>query len=1671
MPSPRRLPLGPVAAAVPAGRRLALAVAVAVGVSAVAVDSADGQFFRRRRVPVQPDPNAADAADQTTPLGVRVPDSPGATERLDRAAKKERQGQWQTAADFYREAVAKFPGRVVPVDLDRKAKSYRYAGVAAVVQERIAKWPAEGLAVYRNLYGPAAADRLAAAAPHDTAAVAAVFDADFVTDAGKAAGLRLIDDRTESGDFAAAAAVGNRLLDLHPTLAGDRPTVLFRTVLAAHWAGDDATANRRLADLRQLDAKAVGSVGGRDVVLADTLATALAAPAPQPAVDPAAADTYPSFGGPGGRGDLSPSAAQPGASLTTVELSRPDYASVPPPQREPLLAQDKSATATASGVIPAVDEGTLFFQDGRTVYAVEADTGRPPAGWLATYPPSVAVGGGDGADPAEAGGRYRLPSAGGRARGEQLTVTVTPSVVLAVMGQRDRLLLAGGGGGGNGFVVGPDGTVGPASPVRLVCLDRATGRELWKASPADLPEAAGAARAGEYVGTPLSVPAGTGNPADDALLVVVRGGKDNQFDDAHVVCLSARTGRFRWATYVGSGTRPFDADGTASQDPSALSLADGRAYVMTNLGVVAALDPADGRVAWLSAYNRDNLQSPDEMRQQLIGEANPPFAAAGRRPWARNPCLVQAGHVFALPTDAKSLLVFDAATGRQVQRIPTAMPVQPDPATPNRLSTEVADVLVGVTPNGTAVLAGERRVFGVDWRRWSAERPAPAWQKFGGDESAAAALAGRPFLTASSLYVVNGINLQQVRLRDLRITNPYPTIGAFSGGQGPGNLLVTGQNVVVAGRDRLDVYTDLAVVAARYQREMSASPADPEPRLRYAAALFAAGQSGDAVAKLDEAINLLGGRDHLRPGPDRQQLFQTLLDFARRSVAVLTLRVDADRRAVAIATADGLYDRAADAADGPPATVAYLLARARFAREVKGDYPAAVSLAQRVLADPALRHVAVTDEQTAAAAASTAIAAAVAVDRASYAAVEQAAATALADARGKNTADALLDVAESYPNSRAAADARRAAVGHLQAEGQTRRAIDVLRQLYAAAGDTTAKAAVLESVAANFLATGPDGVGPAADRLARAAQLVGKATLTADLTLPDNGGVLHAGRDTYAAAVDALRLTLAKRSAARLPDFRLPTYDAALAQYKAAHHGDVPDGRTRFLSPFAATQTVVPNVAAIVHPPRAFNRNDRLVTWSAGTPGGGAAAYDVGATVPRFTLTAVTDPPLGAAWLGDRLVVWTPTKLLAVSADAGRDAWPAPLAAADLPAVGPVAADAGAATDGDPQPVVIGNGDDDPPQFVRRNGIPFVVRNGVRQRVVVRNNQLVVLPPAGAANAPPDVPAALAGGELIAAVVPAGPAGDVLVVTTSKGRVLGVDGHAGTVRWQSRPADRPADAVQANGSFAVARFDDPAGSLLVVYDVPTGRVVGRQKFTPDGTEGQLVNAALGEEGLLALTLAQAVEVKDLYDPLSARPTRLRVQANPDRTVFAGLTGPDQLLVAAGRVVALYAGGRNWQAFDLTRPGGGPTPPMALASQAASMAGSASVRLEGSRLLGIHPGGLVQANLADPEDLCVTSGDMILPHPPHVRDALVGVGHVILLDDPVDRGPAASPNVTLLAVSRAARPNSTRVSGLLDFAPPMNVERVGGIADWAGVDGGVYFLTGDHRLILRRGSRE
>jgi len=112
---------------------------------------------------------------------VFVRDSAVAGEKLALAQRMERLKEWDKSADVYQEIVEKYADRVVPSTTQPAGGAaaapgtpQRYKSVTMSVQERLGKWPEEGLAMYRARYEAQAAAMREQAGVDDAAALSRV---------------------------------------------------------------------------------------------------------------------------------------------------------------------------------------------------------------------------------------------------------------------------------------------------------------------------------------------------------------------------------------------------------------------------------------------------------------------------------------------------------------------------------------------------------------------------------------------------------------------------------------------------------------------------------------------------------------------------------------------------------------------------------------------------------------------------------------------------------------------------------------------------------------------------------------------------------------------------------------------------------------------------------------------------------------------------------------------------------------------------------------------------------------------------------------------------------------------------------------------------------------------------------------------------------------------------------------------------------------------------------------------------------------------------------------------------------------------------------------------------------------------------------------------------------
>ena len=1062
-----------------------------------------GQNARVRIMPggVNGVPN--DAADVDA-QAVYVRDSGVAGERLQLAERLEKQKEWAKAADVYQEMAQKYADRVVPVRQDKAGRPVQYVSATQTAQDRLAKWPAEGIAAYRKRFEDTARDALNADTTDRNAerTAARVMTLYFLTDAGRDAAMSVMSTAFERGDFVTVAGIGRRLLDTHPGLATERPKVLLWTGLAEHLAGRGTDAKARLDELQNKFADAVVPVGGADAKAVDQLTAALAVPAAPPGRY--RSDDWPTPYGTPDAAAIPDQICVGGARLFSIPLPGPTRRSGNPqgtPQYRNMQIADRKSGASI-GILPAVDSGALYFQDNARVWAVGLANGLPLPGWASTYP-------------GDRFGCYAI-DADPTPKNRQTAVTVAGDNVVALLSQYDSAA----------------SNVGASSqPPQLVCLDKLTGRRNWAvtANALKVPDAQGNLREGIFYGTPVA--------DDSAVYVPLYANRGGQFEECYLVALNLSDGAFRWASYVAStslGNRQLDFGGgitdSSTLTVATLSLAGGRLYVATNLGAVGCLDTADGRTLWLNVYEKS--------KQPFNGFIAP--SRQSSKPFAFGPPIVADGRVFVLPTDCPSILIYDADDGSPVRTIPRAVPNSPD----NNLST-----LAGIV-DGSLVVANRSTVFRLPWRTYDASKPvvesggvAKTIPPAEDDKSTPDSIRGRVFVSGKYVLVPSAERLYRLSTATLQIESTYPATGKWDEEESAGNIVATPDNLIVAGPTRVTAYADLNVATAKLDAKLAASPNDVDAYLRYAELLLAAGQPKPAMEKLDVAAAKLGGRGSLTPGAQRDRLFEIAVGFAGKMQRVEPTS----------AVVFQLYDRAAATAATAEQQARYRLGRAAALRPL-GRVEEELALQQQVLADPALRGVVVagrTGPSTAGAEATLGVNELLRLRGvAIYKDFDRTAFEKLTELKQSPTpdADALCELADAYPAATSAPEALALAADRMEVNGDARRASQTLRRLLSRDLSNDRRQSVLQALARNALRL-PGQAAIAEARLRQATAIEPDAKAERPLLLPD-GTPLKA--DTLAAAVGAIDAYQVSAAQANLPSLGVPLTTGDVSEFKPA---------------------------------------------------------------------------------------------------------------------------------------------------------------------------------------------------------------------------------------------------------------------------------------------------------------------------------------------------------------------------------------------------------------------------------------------------------------------------------------------------------------------------------------
>jgi outer membrane protein assembly factor BamB len=436
------------------------------------------------------------------------------------------------------------------------------------------------------------------------------------------------------------------------------------------------------------------------------------------------------------------------------------------------------------------------------------------------------------------------------------------------------------------------------SPPELICLDLETGGVIWRVDQ-DLIEEAFAEVT--FDSSPIV--------RHESVYVVGRRRRSFGFEDCYLYRFNARNGNVEQRVHLGSASTGAFGPQTATRTITCLH--GDVVYVCTNLGTVAAVSAHTDAVRWLRLYHRARADTGEGLTRY----------ARDAKPWQFNPVIWSAGRLVVFPTDAASVLILAATDGTVQWSIPV-----------DQLGD--AESVLGV--QGDLLYTAGREVTCYDIaagsRRWSTPLPEEASPY------------GRGVWAGDRLLVPTKAHLCAFGVADGERTD----ITWDTEGEG-GNLLVTPEQLLVAGGTHISAYVRRAEIWSKLRERMAAAPADPLPALELAEIALNNGEYAEAVSVLDEAVRRVEQlREPLRQGLVRR-LFDDVMMFVDRLSTHANLKGELLEKLFSYASR---Y---------PPDAVAQLRYRFTFAAWFETlDEPArAIGLYQQILRDRSLRELAV----------------------------------------------------------------------------------------------------------------------------------------------------------------------------------------------------------------------------------------------------------------------------------------------------------------------------------------------------------------------------------------------------------------------------------------------------------------------------------------------------------------------------------------------------------------------------------------------------------------------------------------------------------------------------------------------------------------------------------------
>ncbi|MBU6412341.1 MAG: PQQ-binding-like beta-propeller repeat protein [Planctomycetes bacterium] len=411
---------------------------------------------------------------------------------------------------------------------------------------------------------------------------------------------------------------------------------------------------------------------------------------------------------------------------------------------------------------------------------------------------------------------------------------------------------------------------------------------------------------------------------DTAVVPIRKRATSRRISSAYMVALDLYTGQMKWSRLLGSaGSLPSAARDRIADSPL---LHQGLIIHTDGLGVISAIEAANGRVAWARRFRGEPVY-----RSSLMGEFTPV--------WCVNRPIADGSGVIAIQPGGENLLRLDLSSGTVTHTRPLAFVGDP------RCAFRVGQWL--------CFPAAQRMTFIPAANIQEGEATSSL-------EFAPGTLKGRPIATDRQLMVPTASGIAVIDPASPKESQLIPIAAA-------GNVVITDGTIIAADQTRLHLFVEADRAMQTLQARATRNPDAPLPQIELVDLAFRATRYEQIIAPADRALQLLAALPAAEAAPLRHRLFTSLSGIVRRALGETGSLPSAaapikPRTPVGleppmnIALVAAIVERLGTCASTPNELVEHLFLAAR-ADESRTAGASAMARYQTILSDPALAAV------------------------------------------------------------------------------------------------------------------------------------------------------------------------------------------------------------------------------------------------------------------------------------------------------------------------------------------------------------------------------------------------------------------------------------------------------------------------------------------------------------------------------------------------------------------------------------------------------------------------------------------------------------------------------------------------------------------------------------------